>query len=437
MALRLRVIGARAAELGNSSSKVFGVHGGSLWRADDNDWVLPDPERYVSGHHARIEYRDGGYWLTDTSSNGTFVNNAQMSVSEQGPYALKEGDRVRIGDYDMVVAIDATNDFPPDKSAIVAYDGLGASSAVTRLTEDDLGADLDLDSLLTDDSSARPMTPVNAYGLAVDEAAIAPRSRSREPEATPTGKESRTSSAKAPQNAWSLATRRIEPYRNPLRSSTAEAPPRLSSESTSPDALSGFQALCRGAGIDPASLPIAIQPQVLQLAGQILREMIVGLMDVTQNRTELRNRFRIAQPTSPAAQSNPLQQAAGVDDALRKLFEAHSRQLGPVEAVRDSFSEIKTHHQALVAAMHNAFMEFLARLDPEELQERFDRGLKRGGLLGAATNKMKYWELYGELYQSMGHTPKDELPHLFVEEFAKAYEAKLNELSARKTRTAG
>ena len=38
------------------------------------------------------------------------------------------------------------------------------------------------------------------------------------------------------------------------------------------------------------------------------------------------------------------------------------------------------------------------RIEPGELQERFDRGLKRGPLLGAA-NKMKYWDLYTEFYQ--------------------------------------
>ena len=38
------------------------------------------------------------------------------------------------------------------------------------------------------------------------------------------------------------------------------------------------------------------------------------------------------------------------------------------------------------------------RIEPGELQERFDRGLKRGALLGA-TNKMKYWDLYTEFYQ--------------------------------------
>ena len=70
MALRLRVVSNHAKVLGELASRVFGVHGGTIGRSGTNDWVLPDPDRYISGKHARIEYRAGSYWLTDTSSNG-------------------------------------------------------------------------------------------------------------------------------------------------------------------------------------------------------------------------------------------------------------------------------------------------------------------------------------------------------------------------------
>src|SRR5262245_26336863 len=89
MALRLTVIGPQAGLLGDAASKVFGVNGGSIGRAGNNDWILPDPERYVSGHHAHIEYRGGQYWLTDRSSNGTYVNDDAEPLSGRGPRVLK------------------------------------------------------------------------------------------------------------------------------------------------------------------------------------------------------------------------------------------------------------------------------------------------------------------------------------------------------------
>jgi type VI secretion system protein len=434
MALRLRVVSNHARILGPEGTKIFGVHGGSIGRASDNDWILPDPERYVSGHHATIEYRDGGYWLTDTSSNGTYVNEETAPISDVGPQALKDGDRLRLGDYEVIVSIDAANDFPPEKSAIVAYDGLG-SSAARQSTEDDLGESLNLDALLAPESSgSRAVKPVNAYGQAVD----LPRISSADAPLTPKPRvpvRPKAAAAKSGEQPWNLSTRRrIDPYRSPPKTSDPEPSVRASAEpAAGPDA--GLQALCRGAGIDPAGIPAAIQPQVLPLAGQILREVVMGLMEIMQVRAELKNRFRITQETVQAADNNPLRFSAGVEEALRKLFEQQgTRYLGPVEAVRESLREIRLHQQAMVGAMEVAFNDFLQRLDPHELQERFDRGGKRGGLLGA-TNKMKYWDLYGELYHTLKQNPKDEFPHTFVEEFARAYEEKMAELTNRRART--
>jgi len=70
----------------------------------------------------------------------------------------------------VLVSIDASNDFPPDKSAIIAYDGRGTpGSAVAKSTQNDLGEALDLDSLLASDhngESGSPYGPVDAYGQA-------------------------------------------------------------------------------------------------------------------------------------------------------------------------------------------------------------------------------------------------------------------------------
>jgi type VI secretion system protein len=135
------------------------VHGGSIGRGTDNEWILPDPERYLSGKHARIDFRAGTYVLVDTSSNGTYVNGAQVPLGKYHDYLLKDGDYVRLGEYELLVSIDKGNDFPPDQSAIVAYDGAAHSSAARKSTADDLGADLDLSQLL-EPSDQMTMEPV-------------------------------------------------------------------------------------------------------------------------------------------------------------------------------------------------------------------------------------------------------------------------------------
>src|SRR4051794_12964942 len=107
MALRLEVLSEHHKLLGETASIVFGVGGGSFGRAHDNDWVLPDPQRYLSGHHGRIHFRQGAFYLEDLSTNGVFVNGATLPVSRTGPHALRDGDTLRFGEYEVRAVVDA------------------------------------------------------------------------------------------------------------------------------------------------------------------------------------------------------------------------------------------------------------------------------------------------------------------------------------------
>jgi len=59
MALRLTIRSGDVADSGNRSRWTFGVNGGRIGRARDNDWVVVDPERFISSHHAEVEHRAG------------------------------------------------------------------------------------------------------------------------------------------------------------------------------------------------------------------------------------------------------------------------------------------------------------------------------------------------------------------------------------------
>src|SRR5882672_11985902 len=100
MSLRLRIVSDHRRLLGDRSSIVFAVDGGSIGRSADNDWVLPDPLRYVSAHHARVEYRNGRFYLKDVSTNGVFVNDEAEPLARRGSegYPIRNGDVIRVGD---------------------------------------------------------------------------------------------------------------------------------------------------------------------------------------------------------------------------------------------------------------------------------------------------------------------------------------------------
>ena len=426
MALRLRVVSEHSTRLGALATKVFGVHGGTVGRATDNDWILPDPERYLSGKHARIDFRAGAYILVDTSSNGTYVNGAQVPLGKYHDYALKDGDYVRLGEYELLVSIDQSNDFPPEESAIIAYDGQSPSSAIRKSTANDLGADLDLSQLLepsnsdvsTADSGVRPR---DAYGQSLP-AADQPAG-SADAAATPWHMMTRPLKVETPAGAnKSIGTQAKESAPPPPSSALSRSQNLALYEGDFDIGLSSF---CRGAGIDPKSVTPDARGPALQLAGQLLREAVLGLMDLNQGRNEFRNKFRIPAPAAEASES-PLNLARGVDEALVRLLTTLSTRAGSVEAIRDNFRELKAQNAASLTAMRAAFEEFLNRVNPKELEERFERAGKRGVFGGQS--KAKYWDLYAELFSGLAQRPADGFPHLFIETFAKAYEAKLRAL---------
>ncbi|HXI75749.1 MAG TPA: type VI secretion system-associated FHA domain protein TagH [Steroidobacteraceae bacterium] len=424
MALRLRVVSEHATRLGEQSTKVFGVHGGTIGRSTNNEWILPDPERYLSGKHIRIDFRAGNYILVDTSSNGTYVNGAQVPLGKYHDYQLREGDYVRLGEYELLVSIDKSNDFPPDDSSMVAYDGQSPSSAVKKSTANDLGADLDLSQLLEpsdlsqNDSGVRPR---DAYGQAVQSAL------SRSDASLHLQRDAETEAGGTP---WHMMTRPLKVEGRSAESLRAESGAAPAARPPSPvlfdgDFDVGLSAFCRGAGIEPRNISTEARGAALQLAGQLLREAVLGLMDLNQSRNEFRNRFRISPPPNDGPES-PLNFSKGVDEALVRLLTTLSTRAGSVEAIRHNFRELKAQNVASITATRAAFEEFLGRVNPAELEERFDRATKRG--VFGSQNKAKYWELYAEMFAGLAQRPADGFPHVFTETFAKAYEAKVRAL---------
>jgi type VI secretion system FHA domain protein len=187
----------------------------------------------------------------------------------------------------------------------------------------------------------------------------------------------------------------------------------------------GLAAFCRGAGIEPRSVSPDARGAALQLAGQLLREAVLGLMDLNQGRNEFRNKFRIPAPSADGAES-ALNLAKGVDEAMVRLLTTISTRAGSVEAIRDNFRELKAQNSASLTATRAAFEEFLSRVDPKELEQRFDRAGKRGVFGGQS--KAKYWDLYAELFAGLAQRPADGFPHVFTETFAKAYETRMRAL---------
>jgi type VI secretion system protein len=75
MPLILKVLRYKGRPVPSEITARFDESGGSIGRSSDNNFVLWDPEMRVSRKHASIVFRNGSYFFSDTSKNGTVVNN--------------------------------------------------------------------------------------------------------------------------------------------------------------------------------------------------------------------------------------------------------------------------------------------------------------------------------------------------------------------------
>jgi len=388
MPLRLRVTSDSKELPRDQRVREFPAVGGTIGRSPDNDWVLPDKSRYVSSRHAMIDYQGGAYYLVDTSRNGVYVNGSDTPVGKGYPQRLFDGDRLWIGEFEIAVDISAGDD------ELRNDDGMRDSIVRAQLVPEDESMELQLvaeDKLTRNSALQRHLAPVAS---ATAKKPVAPR-----PAAVP----GKTTKASAPRPATAPSSGQGDPEQRALTLFLEAAGIR-------PDAIAGHTAA-----------------EVLQGSGKLLRVMVSGLMDLMRESGRTRDTFRVPQAQMQATQNNPLKFSPSVDEALRYLLSdrGEGAYLSAEDAVRAGFRDARQHEQAMVKAMLQAVQDYVERFDPDELRTRFDKGLKRGGLLAGA-NKLKYWELYEESYPALAQREDGGPPQLFAEDFARAYQQEID-----------
>jgi type VI secretion system protein len=415
--LRLKIVSDQRRTLAERSSAVFSVEGGTIGRSADNDWVLPDPSRYVSAHHARVQFREGHFYLQDVSTNGVYVNDDMEPLAKRGSsgYRLTNGDVLRMGEYHIVAALDAPK--AEDEPLAAVPTSIQVLRPLRRPTED-LGAPINLEDLLLTEED---VLPVSAYGQSVESGPVRALARTLDP--LPPLRSPAPAPAPeppAPQAPENVSAESISQRMARLAEAVAREPRVGNSVMALEDLRSGLDAFCRGAGIIPERLPAEAQGRMLHLAGRLVREAFVGLKELERTRAETRNRYRIEVPPPDADDPRPSLEKLMVEDLLVALLVQHEgRRLDSVQWLRETIGDAKLHEQACALATRAAFIEFLDRLDPAELEARFERAARRGK--ARAADKAQYWELFTTFYRNLIEMPADHLPHTFVEAFAAAY----------------
>ncbi|MCH9693134.1 MAG: type VI secretion system-associated FHA domain protein TagH [Gammaproteobacteria bacterium] len=385
MALELKIVSEHADLVGDDFVREFHETGGTIGRSLHNDWILPDPDRYISGRHATIDFKGGMYYLADTSSNGVYLNGDVEPLGRGNPRRLFDGDRLRMGDFEFVVAVDSGESLvmPLEPGPTVVPDNIeqlvdevSLRTGMKLLDEEEMSGDEEFQSALFGGGDVKPKTKKKKEHAIEQELA---------------------------------------------------AKPTNSEEALQVTAEDLFDSFLDGLEISRAELhPSVNRPEMMMQAGQILREFVTGTTDLLTSRANLKNTFRLDQTTVLPRQNNPMKFSDNTADLLKQLLVGGDGDyLGARDAVREVCRDLINHQNAFLDAMNSAFVEFADRFDPEELQEGFDRTLG-GGLFSFGKNA-KYWNLYQDLYPIITEKGGGRFPQMFAEEFVKAYERQVAE----------
>jgi type VI secretion system protein len=431
MALRLELISRHRQSLGERGVKEFGRAGGTIGRSLESDWVLPDGQRYISSRHASIDFRSGSFYIVDTSTNGVYVNGSETPVGRGKPQRLFSGDRVRMGEYEMTVVIEEEEN---TRETLVNDKHVDPVERAQRVeSPDPTGRDLvdaheitgvGIEMVLSEEAGAETLRA--AARKRVDELRLEDDPPPRQPSrAKPNGAAGQPALNSGPAGPARPGTspggRATAPARAQAEQKPAGQPAAPHTASPAGQRSTALAAFFRGAGLPDLAVDDKQVEATLHRLGQLMREMIVGLTENLHVRAEQKGTLRVPNTTIQPQSNNPLKFSAGVDEALNNLFFRQTDDyLSAVDAVREAFVDIKVHQHVLLNALRTALSDYIGRLDPDELESKFSTG-RRNALLNA-TNKLKYWDVYKDLYQVVTQHPPGQFPPQFLEELARAYE---------------
>lgn len=455
----------------------------TIGRGDENDLVLPDPEKTISKRHCAIEDHDGNVIVVDFSTNGTFLNYGKTALGHVAT-PLHDGDILSLGAYELLVEITAARapvggaHLPPLEEPPASPGRAASAPDPLRLLDDpEPGKGDFLDELLgtgtppagpsvvqraepgddgllpplgTDDLLAPSPLPDQGMGASRPAHSSATEDSFRPPRVE-------TPAAVIPDD-WDNLLEPLDDNSDPTDPFAVAAPPadlappmpesgpeEVQTDSGSLPLLApadgepagqdrAARAFLRSLGAEAVKLDDTDLVPTLSRLGHVLRVMISGLREVLMTRTAIKSEFRIHQTVITAGGNNPLKFSISAEQAVEAMVKPTTRgYLDAVDAAEQALDDIKAHEVAMMTGMEAALKGVLRKLDPAALEARIETS---GGIASILKGrKARYWEVYEKMYAEISDQAENDFHDLFAREFARAYQAQLEKLkSAARTK---
>ena len=403
MELVFDVVSAQQFVPGLLTTKTFKQAGGIIGRAEECDWVIPDRKRVLSSRHAEVSYRNGSFYLTDTSSNGIQLKDSGASLRKGEPQRIEHGDVYCLGEVEIRARL--------LQDPAQFEEQIGRSQPAGSIIPDD--AFLDLDPIAALEQRPRGYSTLDEFAGLVQE---------------PAEQFERSQYARVDMESLLLPQLVEEAVEAPLASRVEPAPAPPRPTAAEPQSAAFWQQFGEALGVPLDDLDETARAALAVQAARLLKQSIGGLQQSLRTRSELKNELRLALTTVQSAGNNPLKHSADAGEALSGLLRGNKPgQLSAEQAVGRAYRDLQAHQVALFAASRAATHSLFQQFSPEQLGLRFEQ--QRKPLLATAGSR---WRAYQRQYRQL-EQDDDWSQRLFARDFAKTYEEQVRLIATLNT----
>lgn len=457
----------------------------SIGRDAKAGWTVNDPERGISRQHLVVASRGGLLTVRDTSSNGVFMGTPRQRIERDRPIPVARGEAIQFGGYLLVIEEEARALASPESAASPSPFGGTAGLEPTReaprprpqqpfasaLKPDPLARGGEVGS--SDAWENRPDAPAGSWDPVAphrkpDHGNLIGSERNWQAPPPPPAREAgygfdapfsrpileqpvvAPGSAGIPSD-WmeasqaetppvlaaeppppmpdpAVAADPILPPRPPERDTAAEEPLRTAAPATEPsvmpDATMLFEHFCAGAGLQPTAFAGEDKARVMERLGAVYRQAVLGVADLMQERTALRNEYRMVHTTVRPEGNNPFKWVPPQRIAVELLRGEGGGYTTGERALNEALHDVKAHLLCMLAGMRAALGATFKALAPEEVEAK----LAGRNYLIKTQRDAALWAEYVELATRLRAEADDSADGLINRAFRQAYEAQAAEL---------
>ena len=384
----------------------FNECSGTIGRSDDAEYQLTDPQNYISGKHAFIEYKHGQYYLRDESTNGTFLKHPYKKLPKGVPHPISASEVYIIGDHELQARL-SDNDYTDDFIVGGLTEAPEPLEAIEELIPDD-------DFLYTDEHEM-PKEPEQRTAA-----------EPRNDDVLDLIEEQDDMEALFFGNDDVLDQTMPEPQYDPMQSHM-EMPeirrpgphPETAPERGGTDLSDSVRILEEKLGIEIISLESRERDALMRELADVVAHSLNGLRGSLHIKDKTKQDLRLPSQHAQMQENNPVKLGKSASQLLQN--NSAGNRLGLMQlstAVSRSFAEIDAHMIALHGASKNLMGIAASSFSPISLEYKLE---SMGNLRGPMPRACMLWKAYTQMFDRLNHDP-DSGVEMLAPHFTKEYE---------------